>query len=86
MAQWQAPSTNNERRPDDVGLLQQGQARPYLDVDGIVRWQTAGSLVPAGATQLYMVERLADGVRILSSDPTNERRVALFGASTLFFR
>ena len=86
MAQWQAPSTHNERRPDDVGLVQQGQARPYLDVDGVVRWNAVGSAVPAGATRLYVVERLSDGVRILSSDPTNERRVAVFGASTLFFR
>lgn len=86
MPMWQAPSTNNERHPDDIGVGASARARPYLDVDGVVRWMAAADALPAGATQLYVVVRALDNVRIISDDPTNERAPMLFGASRILIR
>lgn len=87
MANWQAPSTNNERTPDDVGVLTQATARPYLDaVTGRVLWWTGGDALPAGATPLFVVVRAADQVRVLSTDNTGERPVSLFGTSRILIR
>jgi hypothetical protein len=87
MANWQAPSTNNERSPDDVGLLVHATARPYLDAaDGRVHWWTGGDALPVGATPLYVTIRASDGRRVLSDDNANEREPLLFGATRLLFR
>lgn len=85
MAQWQAPTTNNERPPGDVGIAQQPRARPFLDAAGIVRWWSGVDALPAGATQLYLIAR-ADGARVLSTDAAGEVRAALFGASYILIR
>lgn len=87
MANWQAPSTHNERIPGDVGTLVHAIVRPYLDAtDGRVHWWTGGDALPVGATPLYVVIRASDGRRVLSTDNANEREPLLFGASTLHFR
>lgn len=86
MPMWQAPSTNNERTPDDVGITRHASVRPYLDVDGIVRWSTVDDPIPVGATQLYVVVRASDGVRVISDVPDNERAPILFGASRILTR
>jgi hypothetical protein len=87
MAQWQAPSTNNERTPDDVGVLTQAAARPYLDaVTGRVLWWTGFDALPVGATPLFMVIRVADAVRVLSDDNADERAAVLFGTSRILIR
>jgi hypothetical protein len=87
MANWQAPSTNNERTPDDVGVLTQASARPYLDaVTGRVLWWTGFDALPVGATPLFLTVRAADSVRVLSDDNANERPAARFGTSQLLIR
>lgn len=87
MANWQAPSTNNERHPDDVATKRQATARPYLDaVDGRVHWWSAGEALPAGATPLYVVVRAADGVRVFSDTPDGERKAVLFGTNRIYIR
>lgn len=85
MANWQAPSTNNERTPADVGVAQQGVARPYLDaVSGHVKWWSGVDALPAGATPLFVVIRASDQRRIFSTDNADERAPALFGTRILF--
>ena len=87
MANWQAPSTNNERTPGDVGVLTQASARPYLDsVTGRVLWWTGLDALPVGATPLFVVNRLVDAVRVLSTDNANERPAAMFGAASILIR
>lgn len=85
MANWQAPSTHNERDPTDVGLLAQGRARPYLDaVTGRVEWWTVDDALPVGATPLYVVIRASDQRRVFSTDSTGARAPVLFGSRILF--
>jgi hypothetical protein len=84
MALWQAPSTNNERSPDDIGATRPARARPYLDVDGRVRWRSGDDALPVGATELHVVVR-DDGRRIFSTDTANERVSLLYG-SRIFIR
>lgn len=87
MANWQAPSTNNERSPDDVGLLSHASARPYLDATtGRVKWWTGGDALPGGATPLFVTIRAADQRRVFSDDTANEREPLLFGATRILYR
>lgn len=87
MANWQAPSTNNERNPGDVGIVVHPIVRPYLDaVSGRIKWWTGGDALPAGATPLYVVVRASDGRRVFSTDNANEREPVLFGTSRILYR
>ena len=87
MANWQAPTTNNERTPDDSGVLVQASARPYLDaVTGRVKWWTGLDALPVGATPLFVVVRAADQVRVLSTDNASERAPVLFPPSRILIR
>lgn len=87
MAQWQAPSTHNERPPDDSALTTHAPVRPYVDAGtGRVKWWTGGDALPVGATPLYVVVRASDGRRVFSDDPTGARTPLLFGASTILIR
>jgi hypothetical protein len=82
MAQWEAPSTNNERAPEDVGAARVAHAQPYLDVDGRVRWWTGNDALPAGTTPLFVVIRASDGVRVLSTDNVGEHEPYYFPATS----
>jgi hypothetical protein len=87
MANWQAPTTHNERAPEDVGLLVHQPVRPYLDAGtGRVKWWTGGGALPGGATPLSVVVRAGDSRRVFSTDNAGERTPVLFGASTILFR
>jgi hypothetical protein len=86
MAQWQAPSTNNERDVNDIAVRTQGIAIPYLAADGNVRWWSGSDALPAGSTRLYVVVRAGDNVRIFSDDNASERAPYLFGTSIVHFR
>jgi hypothetical protein len=80
VANWQAPSTNNERAPDDIGGNPYGaSARPYIDsVSGHVKWWSGNDALPVGATPLYVVSNLA-GHRVFSTDSAGARTTLRFG-------
>jgi hypothetical protein len=87
MAQWQAPSTNNEREPSDVGVKRNASVRPYIDADtGRIKWWTGQDSLPVGATPLFMTVRASDGRRVFSTDSVNEREPVLFGTSHILIR
>lgn len=86
MPNWQAPSTNNERHPDDIATKRQATARPYLDAgDGRVHWWTGGDALPVGATPLYVVVRASDARRVLSTDPAGGRAPLVF-SNRIYYR
>lgn len=86
MAQWQAPSTNNERDPGDVAIARNVSARPYLAADGAIHWWTGADALPAGSTPLYVIIRASDGHRVFSDDPAGARTPMLFGLSRIHIR
>lgn len=86
MPQWQAPSTNNERDINDLGVRVQGLAIPYLASDGILRWWSGSDALPAGSTRLFVVVRSGDAVRVYSTDNALEKAPLLFGTHVVHFR
>lgn len=80
---WQAPSVHYERSPDDVVTSKPDIARPYLDIDGRIKWWSGTDDLPVGTTPLYITIRESDGRRIFSTTNESERAALVFASRVI---